>query len=179
VPFWIDRYEVTNAQYGSSGFWSGDNFPHDTVDWLAAQAHCQSREAHLPTEPQWEYAARGPDNLVYPWGNDFESEKVVYLGNSGGQTAPVGSRSDGKSWVGAFDMSGNVWEWMSSVADDYPYDNTHEIGKPDSAHVLRGGGFNTPDFFLRTSNRYGINPQRGNFDQGFRCARDYVEGDLS
>jgi len=100
-PFWIDVTEVTNAKYGSEGSFSGADRPRESVGWLEAEAYCESRGARLPTEAEWEYAARGPDGLVYAWGNGFIGDNVVYDGNSGGQTADVGSRPDGVSWVGA------------------------------------------------------------------------------
>ncbi|TVR19435.1 MAG: hypothetical protein EA396_12540, partial [Anaerolineaceae bacterium] len=118
-PFWIDKYPVTNRQYGSSGFWSGDDLPRESVNWFDARDFCEARGGRLPTEAEWEYSARGPDGWIYPWGNEFFANNVV---NSGGRTADVGSRPGGVSWVGALDMSGNVWEWTSSLFEPYPYD---------------------------------------------------------
>jgi hypothetical protein len=179
APFWIDVTEVTNAQYGSSGRWSGDNLPRERVDWFDAVAHCEARGARLPTEAEWEYAARGPDGLVYPWGNEFVPDNVVYAGNSGGRTADVGSRPGGASWVGALDMSGNVWEWVSSVYEPYPYDPTdgREVdasSDSSSARGLRGGswldGFSN---LLRGASRDRGNPSVVVGLDGFRCARSY------
>ncbi len=176
-PFWIDRYEVTNEQYGSSGEWSGDNLPRDSVSWFDATAHCESRGARLPTESEWEYAARGPDSLIYPWGNGFVEDNVVYRSNSGNKTIEVGNRPGGVSWVGAYDMSGNVWEWISSLDEDYPYnasdgrerdteDNT------DVRRVFRGGSW--ADFSpagLRAAYRGMHSPGGSSSYGGFRCAR--------
>jgi hypothetical protein len=86
-PFWIDVTEVTNGQYGSEGGFSGDNRPRESVEWAEAEAHCQSRGARLPTEAEWEYAARGPDGLIFAWGDEFVPDNVVYGENSGGQTS--------------------------------------------------------------------------------------------
>jgi formylglycine-generating enzyme required for sulfatase activity len=175
-PFWIDVYEVTNAQYGSSGRWSGDNLPRENVDWFEAEAHCESRGARLPTEAEWEYAARGPDGPVYPWGNDFVADNVVYGGNSGGQTAEVGGRPGGAAWVGALDMSGNVWEWVSSIYKPYPYDaaDGREVdGSSDgnSARVLRGGSWLQDFAWAAFRLRYFPNSRVDYL--GFRCARSY------
>jgi formylglycine-generating enzyme required for sulfatase activity len=131
-PFWIDVYEVTNAQYGSSGKWSGDDLPREQVIWVEAVEHCKSRGARLPTEAEWEYAARGPDGLVFPWGDKFERDLTnscdksclfnmigTRVDDGYPNTAPVGSYPDGASWVGAMDMAGNVWEWTNSIYMDY------------------------------------------------------------
>jgi serine/threonine-protein kinase len=171
-PFWIDIYEVTNAQYGSSGEWEGDNRPRERVSWHDAVAHCESRGARLPTEAEWEYAARGPDGLVYPWGDSFIRDNVVYSGNSHRQTAAVGSRPDGASWVGALDMGGNVWEWVADWYGTYPSEAQVNPGGPSSGseRVLRGGSWlNYPDS-LRGDQRVRLNPDFTYDDDGFRCA---------
>ncbi|NDJ53582.1 MAG: formylglycine-generating enzyme family protein, partial [Chloroflexi bacterium] len=78
-----------------------EDHPVGEVTWYGARAFCQAQGGRLPTEAEWEYAARGPDALTYPWGNEWGADNAVYRGNSGGQTAPVGSRPTGVSWVGA------------------------------------------------------------------------------
>jgi formylglycine-generating enzyme required for sulfatase activity len=179
-PFWIDRYEVTNAQYGSTGCtdWSSEpDQPRNCVNWIDASAYCEARGARLPTEAEWEYAARGPDGLVYPWGNSYNAELVIgeddpTYGDK--TTAPVGSRAGGASWVGALDMSGNVWEWVSSIYRDYPY--REDDGREDNANrtdlrVLRGGSFFNSSNSLRAASRGNRNPVVGYFFIGFRCAR--------
>jgi formylglycine-generating enzyme required for sulfatase activity len=130
-PFWIDQYEVTNARYGSAGYFEGDNRPRESVDWFAAAEHCAVRGARLPTEAEWEYAARGPSAWVYPWGNDFvDANAVSSWENTVRRTAPVGSRPGGASWVGALDISGNVWDWTSTLYAEYPYDS--DDGREDA-----------------------------------------------
>ena len=109
--FWIDRVEVTNAQYGEAGQFAGDNRPRENLTWFEARDYCAGRDARLPTEAEWEYAASGPDNLIYPWGEELVETNLVFDRNSNNETAEVGSRPDGVSWVGALDMAGNVWEW--------------------------------------------------------------------
>jgi len=177
-PFWIDRYEVTNEQYESTGcedYPSEPEQPRNCVTWFDAQAHCEARGGTLPTEAQWEYAARGVNNLVYPWGNEFVADNVVYSGNSE-QTAPIGSRPDDVSWVGAHDMSGNVWEWTSSIHQSYPYDaddGREDMSDTSSIRVLRGGGFNNSSFFLRSAERHFWFPVDDGVIVGFRCVRFY------
>jgi formylglycine-generating enzyme required for sulfatase activity len=180
-PFWIDRTEVTQEQFrrfdgdaARPSAFTGDNRPVENITWFEARAFCALREARLPTEPEWEYAARGPDELIYPWGNLFVAENVVYRENSDAQTATAGSRPAGASWVGALDISGNVWEWVSSLYQDYPYESDHE-SETNSAdvRVLRGGSwFNNLTSFLRAAYR-GRNGSNYRFNYvGFRCARD-------
>jgi iron(II)-dependent oxidoreductase len=173
-PFWIDVTEVTNGQYGSEGIFSSANCPRDSVTWFEAHDFCASRGARLPTEAEWEYAARGPDDLVYPWGNEFVGDNVVYAENSGYQTAEVGSRPRGMSWVGAFDLSGNVWEWVSSAYEAYPYDpndGREDLERTDVVRVVRGGSYNNSENNLRVARRRMTNPDDGSDHNGFRCAR--------
>jgi formylglycine-generating enzyme required for sulfatase activity len=191
-PFWIDKYEVTNAQYGSVGceqYSSEPEQPRNCVNWLEARDFCAARGlgTRLPTEREWEYAARGPDNLVYPWGNEFIGENAIYDDTSDFQTASVGSRPEGASWVGALDMSGNLWEWTSSLQQAYPYVGDDGRENPsvvaDSIDInayrsIRGGSFTSPvsasiTEFLRASDRNSHSPGFSWFDNGFRCARDY------
>jgi formylglycine-generating enzyme required for sulfatase activity len=187
-PFWIDRYEVTWAMYAEcvaaghctlhddctpNPWSSGDAQPINCETWFEAGDYCTWREARLPTEAEWEYAARGPDGLVYPWGDEFVADNVVYPGNANG-TEDVGSKPGGASWVGAYDMSGNVWEWVSTISAPYPYDsddgreNNHDT---QSYRVLRGGSFDGHDF--RAADRDSFNPDYVYYNIGFRCARSY------
>jgi iron(II)-dependent oxidoreductase len=182
-PFWIDRNDVTNAQFTAFGGvarhtsnWKDANRPRESIRWIEARDFCAKRGARLPTEAEWEYAARGPDNLIYPWGNDFVADNVVYAGNSSGQTADVGSKPGGASWVGALDMSGNVEQWVSSIYKLYPYaatDGRESDSDTTNSRVHRGGAWDmaNPDG-LRSADRYGIDPSSAADDQtGFRCAR--------
>jgi formylglycine-generating enzyme required for sulfatase activity len=181
-PFWIDVYEVTNEQFGAVGCadWSSEpQQPRICVTWFEARDHCESRGARLPTEAEWEYAARGPDGLIYPWGNDFVGDNVVYNENSGGHTANVGSKPGGGSWVGAFDLSGNVWEWVNDWYDAGYYStladgavNPQGPGSGD-ARVLRGGAWDDYTYHLRAARRNGNNAGYGDNSYGFRCALSY------
>lgn len=178
APFWIGRYEITNAQYGSAGYFTGDQRPRENITWLAARDFCASKGLRLPTEAEWEYAARGPDGNLFPWGNTFDGTLVVWNRSSADGTAPVGSFPGGASWVGMLDMSGNVWEWTSTVFRDYPYrqddGREQDSDDPNTLRVLRGGswdGLNSDD--LRAAARIGDFADFGNYDGGFRCARSY------
>ena len=190
-PFWIDVYEVTNEQYGSHGQMQGANRPREMVTWFEAAAHCESREARLPTEAEWGYAARGPDSLIFPWGNEFDATALNFcdincmpvapwaeLSSDDGYriTAPVGTYPQGVSWVGALDMSGNVWEWVSSMMYEYPYrqDDGREVdGESDSSSLraLRGGSFQGQRAAMRAANRNEREPIDRSYRFGFRCVR--------
>lgn len=182
-PFWIDQTEVTQAQFARLGGvkanvnrFTGDQRPVERITWFEARDFCALRGARLPTEAEWEYAARGPDNLVYPWGNEFIADNVVYRGNSGYQTANVGSRPGGASWVGALDMSGNVGEWTGSLYEPYPYDATdgREADTVNRRNVLstgRGGSFGDTGDDLRAAGRNYRYPDYVNLNIGYRCAR--------
>ncbi|MBE2270802.1 MAG: SUMF1/EgtB/PvdO family nonheme iron enzyme, partial [Anaerolinea sp.] len=183
-PFWIDRYEVTNAQFALFGGqaandsnFSGNNRPREQITWFEARDYCVLRGARLPTEAEWEYAARGVDGLYYPWGNEWDPDNVVWSGNSNYETADVGSRPNGRSWVGAYDLSGNVWEWVSSLYRDYPYTATDRREDLDSraTRVLRGASWdnNVPAWF-RAADRSDWNPRNANGNVGIRCARSYT-----
>jgi formylglycine-generating enzyme required for sulfatase activity len=181
TPFWIDQTEVTNAQFaafkgqaGRSSHWPEANRPREKIAWFEARDFCAKRGARLPTEAEWEYAARGPDNLVYPWGITFVSGNVVYSGNSDNQTADVGSKAGGASWIGALEMSGNVWEWVSTIYRPYlydPKDGRENNNDTDSARGLRGGSWYNLDFVVRSAGRNRAAPSAQDDDIGFRCAR--------
>jgi formylglycine-generating enzyme required for sulfatase activity len=187
-PFWIDRTEVSNNQFATfngiaaqSSNWTRDIQPRESITWFEARDFCEKRDARLPTEAQWEYAARGPDSLVYPWGNEFVAGNAAYGANSPGYTAEVISFPNGESWVGARNMSGNVWEWVNSLYKSYPYDmdDGNEIDTNENFfRVLRGGSWVDTSSTLRTSERNtGVSSTHRN-NIGFRCARDFQEGDL-
>jgi len=177
APFWIDRTEVSNLQYGTAGSQVGPNLPRDSVTLPEAVAHCESRDARLPTEAEWEYAARGPDGLRYPWGNEFGASKVVYVGTSPDRSQPVGSIPEGASWVGALDMAGNLWEWTSTLyIYKYPYDATdgrENLEDTNNFRAIRGGAYSTAAGFTRTTARKEKHPTLEFLGYvGFRCARD-------
>ncbi|MCA9891681.1 MAG: SUMF1/EgtB/PvdO family nonheme iron enzyme [Anaerolineae bacterium] len=175
--FWIDRTEVTNGSYGSSGQFSGNLTPRVDISWAEASAYCASVGGRLPTEAEWEYAARGPEDNIYPWGNTFSDNRAVYAGNSGDQPQNVGQYPLGVSWVGAYDMAGNVREWTSSIYrdGDYPYnasDGRENLNDTASERVVRGGSWMTIPVSLRTADRVGENPTLTDWNIGFRCVYD-------
>jgi len=183
TPFWLDEFLVTQSQFkafkgqaANNSFFGGNQRPVDSITWVEARTYCeQNRSGRLPTEVEYEYAARGPDNLVFPWGNTFNSNDVVFAGNSGNQSANVGSKADGKSWVGAFDMVGDVWEWTSSQYKPYPYDPTdgrEDTGDVTAGRVLRGGSWKIGSD-LRAAIRQVNKPSDGFADDGLRCARSF------
>ncbi len=178
-PFWIDKTDVTQAQFKQFGGQAanspgdvGDNRPVENITWFEAHDFCENkRDARLPTEAEWEYAARGPDDLIYPWSNTWDPAKAVW--GTGG-TADVGSKPAGASWVGALDMSGNVWQWVSTLYKPYPYnkdDGRESESDTRSNRVLRGGAWNYGDTDnLRAASRYDNAPSSANLNYGFRCA---------
>jgi len=172
--FWIDRYEVSNAQYGDAGPFGGDQQPRTNLTWFDAVEYCERRNARLPTEAEWEYAARGPDNLVYPWGDEMDDTVLVFDKNSPGSVSAVGSRPEGASWVGAYDMSGNAWEWVSSIYEAYPYrpgDGREDMADDRGRRVYRSGIHSYIDYGVSTSIRFWLRPNKRDWFIGFRCAR--------
>jgi len=165
-PYWIGATEVTNREYGSSSNWNYDsirrepNWPQETITWADAVRFCASIGSRLPTEAEWEYAARGPDNLIYPWGNkiSLEYQQQAYLMSP----QAVDSIKADTSWVGAMGLSGNVTEW---VAD------------PNSEqHIARGGSWASyMPFLLRATQRLPHDPEDASSLIGFRCARDFED----
>lgn len=187
APFWIDKYEVTQAQFASwegvkarDNAFIGDDRPVERITWAEMRDYCQLRGARLPTEAEWEYAARGVDSWLYPWGVEWNADKAVWGANSNEQTADVGSRPNGASWVGALDMIGNVWEWTSSLYGDYPYDMTdgreqNTDGETDVYRVFRGGAWYDVDLSYPTTVRDGGITNYSEFAIGGRCVRDVLE----
>jgi formylglycine-generating enzyme required for sulfatase activity len=182
-PFWVDKTEVTQAQFeqfggqaAQSSYFKGGNRPVEQITWMEARDFCVQRGARLPTEAEWEYAARGPNNAIYPWGDTFEMEHVVYGENSSGHTADVGSRPGGASWVGALDMSGNVWEWVSTIYRAYPYrpnDGRESSSDTRNPRGRRGGSWYNVGVNLNAANRNYSEPFFWYDDIGFRCARSF------
>jgi len=164
------------------------NHPITEVGWHGAKAYCEHYGRRLPTEAEWEKAARGLDARIYPWGDKWDSGKVNFCDASceydwkdtqtddGYQrTAPVGDYLDGASPYGALDMVGNVWEWVADWYDDDYYGNSPEANPlgPDSGSykVMRGGCWDTGSVHMRVAYRHEDWPSIRNANLGFRCAR--------
>ncbi len=186
--YWIYKYEVTQDQYllclqigpceGKFEHYLGDDLPAVNIDWYAAQTYCEWADGRLPTEAEWEKAARGQDARLYPWGDDPPScSRANYMGCQG-STLPVGSLPSGGSPYGVMDLAGNVWEW---VADWYGPDYyTHSpTNNPQGAvfaddRVQRGGSWNDDPDIMRITNRYHNPPDVSSNNDGFRCVVPYA-----
>jgi formylglycine-generating enzyme required for sulfatase activity len=195
--FYIDKYEVTNRQYkafadatgyrtdaekkGDARTWrteytpGKDSHPVVWMSWNDAYAYCDWASKRLPTEAEWEKAARGNDARLWPWGSNWDSG---YLNSSEGgrkATTPVGSFANGASFYGVMDMAGNVWEWVNDWhgAGYYQNGETSDPRGPEGGvdRVLRGGGYNNGIHDVRVANRHKGGQAGYAFDHGFRCAR--------
>ena len=196
--FWIDRTEVTNAQYArcvASGACDVSGFVNDVdfnaadqpvvgVDWRNASAYCMWAGGRLPTEAEWEYAARGAEGRLFPWGTDFDGTRLNFcdvncaqaradktVDDGFAQTAPVASYAEGKSWCGAFDMAGNVMEWVADWYGTYPSGaQLNPIGPAiGTEKVLRGGSWLSNETNVRAAYR-GTGLTTLSFNGvGFRC----------
>lgn len=181
TPYWIGRTEVSRTQAASGSAGSAQGLPASGISFFDALATCVSFGLRLPNEAEWEYAARGNDGWYYPWGNEFESARVVV--NAGGLFVSVDSYQEGASWVGAQHMSGNVAEWTDSPAGGYPLDvalllPTPFFGSSDYRVVRGGSASSSSESEVTTTVRVDLLPVTNFARLGARCAKDFVEGDL-
>lgn len=192
--YWIGKYTVTNAQflrfvsatnydagldwkkYAQTWGWS-DDCPVVEVSWYAARSYCQWAGLRLPTEAEWEYAARGPDGLQYPWGNEWDASRCRnHLDCLPGKSkpVPVGSYPSGASVFGCLDMAGNVSQWVSSKYWYYPYranDGREDPGGLER-RVWRGSNwFDSNPLSFRSTQRNSFRPAYSSPILGFRVAR--------
>jgi len=203
--YWIDQTEVTNAMYakcvqsdycqppesnesytrdsyyGNSEF---DNYPVIQVDWNKAKAYCDWAGRRLPTEAEWEKAARGEDGNIYPWGSEFDGTRVNFcdkncpytwaintFDDGFADTSPVDNYPKGASPYGVFDMAGNVWEWTSDWYDTYPGGDPNARSQYGQKYrVFRGGSWGYYDSIVRSAYRGRGTPDLATNFIGFRCA---------
>jgi formylglycine-generating enzyme required for sulfatase activity len=187
--FWIDQTEVTNAMYakcvqdakcsqpGSTTHYNDSkytNHPIVYVSWNDAKIYCEWAGRRLPTEAEWEKAARGTDGRIFPWGNKLPDNNLVNYNGDIGDTTEVGKYPNGASPYGALDMAGNVAEWSSDW-----YSNTYYQSSPSSNplgpgsgqyRVLRGGSWDADAYAVRSAKREMFGPTAGGDTFGFRCA---------
>jgi formylglycine-generating enzyme required for sulfatase activity len=193
--YFIDQFEVSNEQYLAcvadggctqtglrnsfrrAGYRDDPvfaNYPVMGVTWGQANAYCEWADKRLPTEAEWEFAASGPDNFTWPWGNEFNA--TLSAANSL-DTEPVDDFPNGVSPFNVFNMAGNVNEWVLDRFDGNFYANSPENNPVNldsgSSQIYRGGSFdNTNGAFFTTSRRYVVSANTFDVDIGFRCAQD-------
>jgi sulfatase modifying factor 1 len=189
APFFIDLYEVTNEDYEkfvqatshrAPATWTNAVYPSDAahkpvtgVTWDDANAYTRWAKKRLPTEEEWEFAARGPDGFLYPWGNAWQRGSANADGVNDNEMADVGSYR-GISPFGAFDMIGNAWEWTASHLNAYPRGRLPRGLPSGELKVIRGGTYDTPKESATTTYRTGWPPKGADTyaQTGFRCAAD-------
>ena len=182
--FAIDRYEVTRIAYENFLVAQGrkatadlrtPNLPAVDVSWTDAMAYCRSRSMRLPTEAEWEYAARGPNGRTYPWGNSQPNASLARFGGQGRTPLKIGSLPQGATLEGVHDLAGNVAEWVQDWWHPTYYGQSPANDPQGPAEgdyrVTRGGSWNQPPDELRSSARSYQNPDKGAGHIGFRCAQ--------
>ncbi|OGO28460.1 MAG: hypothetical protein A2Z16_09140 [Chloroflexi bacterium RBG_16_54_18] len=199
--FWIDRTEVTNSMYatcvreGSCGvpsqtssrrnlFYYGqeafDDYPVIFVSWNDADRYCTWAGRRLPSEAEWEKAARGVDSRIYPWGNEPASSLLANYNNQVGDTTRTGSYPSGVSPYGVLDLAGNVAEWVADWFDPKYYLSAAVINPPGpdqgEFRVQRGGSWLNQAHVIRTAYRLWNYPDSSFEGIGFRCVLSNIEG---
>jgi formylglycine-generating enzyme required for sulfatase activity len=176
--------DIFDRPFECPAFWKDREFnnlskPIVGVNWYEADAYCRwlsastNRHFHLPTEMEWEKAARGIDGKEYPWGDKFDPVSCNTLEGRVMSTTPVGLYLQGKSPFGLYDVSGNVWEWTSSFYLPYPGGNSNTFKETEATfHVLRGGGWNSSGIYARSGFREDASSDIFDLTIGFRVACD-------
>ena len=206
--FYIDTYEVSNRDFGeflratghaAPAYWDDPRLnkpsqPVVGVNWYDAKAFCAWKGKRLPTEAEWEKAARGPKGLRYPWGNTFDASKVN-VGKTRPSTLPVDSMPEAASYYGVHHMAGNVFEWVADWYDPKFYEKTTQVANPTGPEkpvwlggtgtyvdrlttgekrVIRGGSWIAAKSSTTTTHRFWNHPMNNSYGVGlgFRCAQD-------
>ena len=206
-PYLIDKYEVSNKDYrdfmrtkrhGAPAYWDDPRLNHLNqpvvgVSWYDARAYCEYLGKRLPTEAEWEKAARGPHGHLYPWGMVFDPSKANY-GMNHDATMPVDSYPEGVSYYGLYNMAGNAFEWVLDWYDPRYYSQLEPMVNPTGPakpvwivgtgtyvdlltlgekRVIRGGSWVAPEGSVRTTHRFWNHPLNNSYGVGlgFRCAK--------
>jgi formylglycine-generating enzyme required for sulfatase activity len=189
--FYLDRYEVTNLQYKdfvdvaghrTPVHWQNGTFPSGkgehpvvNVSWEDARTYAEWAGKRLPTEAEWEWAARGHEGREYPWGKQPSQDHANY-GNPDNKTTPVNKFAKGVSEFGIWDLCGNVGEWVSDWYENKYYSRSPESDPKGptegSLKVYRGGGYHTNRMDIRAASRHSATPPMYQDYIGFRCAMD-------
>jgi formylglycine-generating enzyme required for sulfatase activity len=189
-PFWISQVPVVNRQYAEflranpghpvPAFWEDLDFnqplqPVVGIDWFQARKYCSWAGLFLPTEAQWEVAARGKDQRFYCWGDDEPTRTHANFRGGPGRSTPVGTYPAGMGPYGTLDQGGNVWEWCEDVWNDRAYDRPENTWNPvskdgiKSERVARGGSWNYPAWNMLAAYRGRIPASEVCRNIGFRC----------
>ena len=168
---WLGGKDVTRLPLHCQG--DVPEHPRMCLTWYEAEAYAAWRAGRLPTEAEWEFAARGPESKVYPWGDDFDIERTNVVNSIGPK--PVGSYPTGVSWVGAHDMAGNAMEWVADWLDPAYYATSPNQDPPGptsgTVKVEKGGWWGSNEFVARSAYRhYEDPPTYGDKHIGFRVA---------
>jgi len=213
--YYMDKFEVSNSKYTeflkatdhpAPAYWdhhklNQPNQPVTGVNWFDANFYCHWANKRLPTEAEWEKAARGPAGSIYPWGNNLDYSKANFAKGKTGEkhiTALVDSHQEGKSYYGIYNMAGNVFEWVQDWYDPNYYKDSKNVRNPQGPKiglkfgsfntfeernitgkkkVIRGGSWFAPASSITTTHRFWNDPMNNSYGVGlgFRCARDLEE----